>query len=103
MGMTTKRLPERGGDDMSRLSCAIQILSALFAVAAAIFWFKASIDATPNQVASAMKSQGGMDVFGSDLTRVVDALIHQGQLNAYAAGCAGFAALLQAFGIFARG
>jgi hypothetical protein len=88
---------------MFRFSFAIQILSAFFAIAAAIFWFKASIDATPDQVASAMKSQGGMDIFGSDLTRVVDALIHQGRINAYAAACAGCAAVFQAIGIFVRG
>jgi hypothetical protein len=87
---------------MSRLSFVVQVFSALFAIAAAIFWFKASIDVTPDQVAAAMKSQGGMDIFGSDLTRVVDALIHQGRLNAYAAGCAGCAAVLQAIGIVSR-
>ena len=46
-----------------------------------------------------MKSQGGMDIFGSDLTRVVGALIQQGQFNAYAAGCAFCNATLQAIGI----
>ena len=84
---------------MPRLSFFIQAASALFAIAAAIFWFKASIDVTPDQVAAAMKSHGGMDVFGSDLTPVVDALIRQGHLNVYAATCA---AVLQAIAIVLR-
>jgi hypothetical protein len=92
----------RTGNKMSQLSFIVQVFSALFAIAAAIFWLKASIDVAPDQVAAAMKSRGGMDIFGSDLTRVVDALIHQGRLNAYAAGCAACAAVLQAIGIVGR-
>lgn len=80
-------------------SLIIQILSAVFAFAAAAFWLKASIDHAPDRVAAAMKSRGGMDIYGSDLTKVVDALVQQGRLNAYAAGCAAIAALLQGISI----
>jgi hypothetical protein len=84
---------------MLQLPLTIRAISALFAVAAAVFWFKASIDGAPEQIAAAMKSRGGMDVFGSDLTQLVDALIQQSRLNAYAAGSAACAALLQGIGI----
>jgi hypothetical protein len=84
---------------MPQLAFIIQVFSALLAFAAAVFWLKASCDVTPDQVAAAMKSHGGMDIFGSDLTKIVDALIQQGRLNAYAAFCAALAALLQGVGI----
>jgi hypothetical protein len=87
---------------MPRLSFVIQGFSALFAIAAAVFWFKASIDVTPDQIAAAMKSRGGMDIFGSDVANLVEALIQEGRLNADAARCAGCAALLQAIGIVLR-
>jgi len=84
---------------MPQLYFIVQILSALFAFGAAAFWFKAAKDAAPKHVAEAMKRHGGMDIYGSDLTKVVDALIRQGRVNAYAATCAFVAALLQGIGI----
>lgn len=92
----------REGNRASRLSFFIQALSAIFALAAAVFWLGASIDAAPESVAAAMKSRGGMDVFGDDLKTVLASLIHQGRLNAYAAGCAACAAVLQAADIVLR-
>lgn len=69
---------------MSGLSChavsGIQWLGAGFAIAAALFWFWASITPVPNSI----------DTF-------LDAIRKQSRINAAGAICAAVAAALQAF------
>jgi hypothetical protein len=77
---------------MPKLHFSVQFLTAVFAALAAFFWLLASIDSAPDKIAAAMQAQGGMDVFGSDLAKLISALTHQAELNTRAAACAACAA-----------
>lgn len=79
-----------------------EVLAIIFGLAAAIFWMLASIESTPDNVAAAMQQNGGMDVFGSDLSNLINGLIKQGKLNAYASGCAALAAIAQSLVLYLR-
>ena len=87
---------------LKKIQAGLEILSAIFGIAAAVLWLWASIESTPNVVADLMKQHGGMDIFGSDLMHLVDGLIEQGRRNALAAKAAAGAAFCQTIAIFLR-
>jgi hypothetical protein len=76
----------------------IQVVSALFAFAAAILWLLASKDRAANNIMDGIQQLGGPDIFGSHETQLVAAVIKQSGLNAKAAVCAAVAAMLQGIG-----
>jgi hypothetical protein len=78
-----------------RVLLTLQVLSMLCAVAAAFLCWMAANDSTPERVRAAMKAHGGMDIFGSDLSELVEGLAWQGTMNVYAAVAALGAALSQ--------
>jgi hypothetical protein len=84
---------------MQALYIIIQLISAAFALAAAVLWLLASRDRAPIQIMDGIQSLGGPDIFGSHQVQLITALIKQSQLNARAAICAAVAAILQAVAI----
>lgn len=89
---------------------ALTILSAIFALAAACLWFVSAIVKTPTSFAiHVVRPQWGGPLGGNpmggtyighayskDLVSLADALKRQSKFSAWAAGCAGFSALLTA-------
>jgi hypothetical protein len=80
---------------MKWIALALRCCSVLFALGAAGFWFRASIDKIPIRVREDIKNSGGPDLFGSHQIKIVDSLVNQNRLNAAAAACAGLAAMAQ--------
>lgn len=78
------------------MTAAVQILSGLFALAAAILWLIASLTKTPNRIPTGPLKGSLFDVFDE----IHVSLAKQSRWNALAAGCASVAALLQAIQIF---
>ena len=91
----------------------ITILSALFAIAAAILWFVSAIVKTPTSFAihvvrphlPPMGDPLGATYVGQayseDLISLANALKRQSKFSAWAAICAGISAFLQAVSVFA--
>lgn len=75
---------------MIHLSCGsiafVQWVGAAFALAAAVFWFAASVARLPAD-----------QITWQSIDEIVPSLRRQGRLNAFAAGCAAIAALIQGF------
>src|SRR5258707_1318366 len=59
--------------DRKLVLLAVQVLSAVCALAAAGLWFAASVDSIAERVLDAMRARGGMDVLGSDMDALVQA------------------------------
>ena len=78
-----------------KIEYCLEFLAIGLGLAAAVLWWCASVESTPESVAALIQQQGGMDIFGSDLANLIEGLIRQGRLNAYAAGCAAGSALAQ--------
>jgi hypothetical protein len=74
---------------------AIQIISGVFALAAAILWLTASLTKTPERLPSGPLKGSLFDVFDE----IHISLAKQSRWNALAAACAAIAALLQAAAI----
>jgi len=95
-----------------KLSMLLTILSALFAITAAALWFVSAVVKTPDRFAIHVvrpngpmgRPLGGNPIGGtyvgqahsSDLVALASALRRQSKFSAWAAGCAGISALLQA-------
>jgi hypothetical protein len=95
-----------------KLATALTVFSALFAIAAALLWFVSAVVKTPNSFSihvvrpdSSMgqplggNPQGGTYVghaYSNDLVTLAKALRRQSKFSAWAAGCAGVSAILQA-------
>ncbi len=89
--------------DRFRLALLIlDALSFLCAIAAAGFWYAASIDSTPQHVLQTITELGGTDIFGSDVKELVRSLVSQGEMNTRAAEAAAAAAALQGAAIVIR-
>jgi hypothetical protein len=73
----------------------VQVLSGVFALAAAVLWLIASLTRTPDRIPEGPLKGSLFDVFD----KIHISLARQSRWNAYAAGCAGIAALLQAIQI----
>jgi hypothetical protein len=72
----------------------LQLLSAIVAIMAAVFWFRASVKKVPNEF-----NQDRLKELNGDILAVLSdqsvAMARQGKLNAWAAFFAGCAAILQ--------
>lgn len=94
----------------------LTLLSAIFAVAAALFWFVSAVIQTPERFAITVVAPdspmgqplggnplGGIHVgqaYSADLIALANALRRQSKLSAWAAACAGISALLQTVQLF---
>lgn len=74
------------------MTAAVQILSGLFALAAAVLWLIASLTKIPDRILTGPLKGSLFDVFDE----IHVSLARQSRWNALAAGCAAVAALLQA-------
>ncbi len=95
-----------------KLPLLLTILSALFAIAAAALWFVSAVVKTPGRFSiHVVRPNGTMgqplggnpmggtyvgQAYSSDLVELARALRRQSKFSAWAAGCAGISALLQA-------
>lgn len=78
------------------MTFVVQVLSGVFALAAAGLWLIASLTKTPDRISNGPLEGSLFDVFDE----IHISLAKQSRWNALAAGCAGIAALLQAIQIF---
>ena len=95
-----------------KLATILTILSAIFAIAAALLWFISAVVKTPESFSIHVvrpdsfmgeplggNPLGGTYVghaYSSDLVALANALRRQSKFSAWAAGCAGVSAILQA-------
>jgi len=80
---------------MKFISRALQIISVILALAAAIVGASVAFDGSAEHIFASVKDRGGMDLFGSDFNALLQSLISDGKRNAVASICAALAALLQ--------
>jgi uncharacterized protein YjfI (DUF2170 family) len=93
--------------DLVKISILLTILSALFAIAAAVLWFVSAVVKTPESFnIYVVRPYGVMPLSpmgatylgqgqSPDLVALAGALRRQSKFSALAAGCAGISALLQ--------